>query len=509
MKQDPQIVSRRAATAGAGCLAAFGVPFFAAGVFVLYTAVTRHAAPRPRGHDDFVAQILGGSLFAFVGAGIMLGALWGMRSGRRKSARQVQHPDEPWLWNDDWASGQIRDNSGAALLGIWFFTIVWNAISAGATAGVFGKRSVEGAAYFVLIFPAVGLGLLCTALYLTIRRLKFGRSVLELETLPGAIGGWFAGFIHVPATLQDADELKLTLKCVNRVTTGSGKSQSTSEFSLWEDSQTLKTRLSDDSARASGKQIPVAFRIPSSCRACDSTVSRNEILWRLNAHAAVPGADYVVDFIVPVFAATQPPSFTPRAEQFAAELRVAKEQDSLQTSDLDLQRDAAGRIHLDIPAGRNMGGAIFMFILGAVFIIGVLLMQEYAFGDSGFFTYVFVPIFCLIGLWTEYMAMAMLLRAYTLLITRDGIQLTWRMLGLGGSRSMRRDAISRITYITNVAVNNTQYYTLTAHADGGDQMKLATWLHEDDAKRLAREIGEVLGVEAKEDFVSLAQSSRG
>jgi hypothetical protein len=505
MTQDPQILSKRGATAGAGCLTAFGVPFFVAGVFTMYAALTKHDA-HPRGHDDFVAQILGGALFAFVGASIVLGGIWAMRSGRRKAARQAEHPDEPWLWNNDWASGEIRDGSNVALLSIWFFALVWNGISAGATFGVFSKQHIDGAAYLVLLFPAVGVGLLCAAIYLTIRRLKFGRSILELETLPGAIGGWFAGFIHVPATLQEADELKLTLKCVNRVTTGSGKSQSTSEFSLWEDSQTLKTRLSDDSL--GGKQIPVAFRIPESCRACDGTGTRNEILWRLNAHAVMPGADYIADFVVPVFVANQPPNFTPRAEQFAAALRIPKDLQSLEASDLDLQRDAAGRIHLDIPAGRNMGGAVFMFILGAVFIVGILLMQEYAFGDSGFFNFVFVPIFCLLGLWTEYMAMSMLLRAYTLMITRDGIQLTWRMFGFSGSRSMRRDELSRITYMTNVAVNNTPYYTLTAHANGGAKMKLATWLHQDDAKRLAGEIGDVLGVEAREDFISLGNGPR-
>jgi hypothetical protein len=36
----------------------------------------------------------------------------------------------------------------------------------------------------------VGLALLASAIYFTLRRLRFGRSTLVLETIPGCIGGW-------------------------------------------------------------------------------------------------------------------------------------------------------------------------------------------------------------------------------------------------------------------------------------------------------------------------------
>jgi hypothetical protein len=49
-------------------------------------------------------------------------------------------------------------------------------------------------------------------------RARFGRSVLELETLPGVVGGYLAGTICVPALLDAPEGVRLELECVARTT---------------------------------------------------------------------------------------------------------------------------------------------------------------------------------------------------------------------------------------------------------------------------------------------------
>src|SRR5829696_1857403 len=172
----------------------------------------------------------------------------------------------------------------------------------GAQAGAgAGANTLEN--YIPLIFPVIGLIPLAIAAYLTARYLKFGRSVLELETLPGCIGGWLAGTIRTTVALREHESVRLALRCVRRATRGSGKNRRTSESTLWEAEQTLVGRLPLD--RDGGNAIPVAFRIP---HGCEPTLDRHrdDILWRLRVRAAMPGADYAADFTVPIFAEHQP-----------------------------------------------------------------------------------------------------------------------------------------------------------------------------------------------------------
>jgi len=184
----------------------------------------------------------------------------------------------------------------------WVFTAFWNLISS--PVGFLGVRAAiqEGkpAALLALLFPLVGIGLLIWAVRSTLRYRKYGVSRLELSTVPGVIGRTLTGMVRAPAKMQPDGGFQVTLSCVRRVTTRSGKNTSTSESILWQEERLVPGEPSRTAA-ATETHIPVAFRLPADAAACDDTDSNNRVLWRLRLSASVPGVDYAAQFEVPIF----------------------------------------------------------------------------------------------------------------------------------------------------------------------------------------------------------------
>ncbi len=150
-----------------------------------------------------------------------------------------------------------------------------------------------------LVFPAIGLALAGWAVFAILRWRKFGQSVFRMAYVPGVIGGQLAGVIQTSAKVRPEDGFHLSLRCVRRITTGSGKQRSTSESIVLEEERTVMHELLEDQADQSA--IPVEFQIPADCRPSDERNSDDQTLWRLTAAANVPGIDYSVTFVVPVF----------------------------------------------------------------------------------------------------------------------------------------------------------------------------------------------------------------
>jgi hypothetical protein len=323
----------------------------------------------------------------------------------------------------------------------------------------------------------------------TIRRLKFGRSYFEMETIPGSIGGWLAGTIRTSADLRDAENIRLTLRCVNRVTRGGGDNRSTDESTLWEDEQIFTGKLPGDRAggAASGTTIPVAFRIPR-----DSQPTRDshhdDIIWRLHIRAAMPGADYAADFTVPVFDAEQPETFIPLAEPQAAKLRASRAQIvALDDPQIEISANAAGRKRLLFPASRNLKTAVTLALLALLFG-GVAIAVTKIFG-SLFFAVVFISLTLVIA----YGALLYGFRRVELDIDRHGVKRSWRLLGFSGERCVRATEIVNIEQHKTTEMNSTPYFTIYAHMSDGGKVALISQLRTADAAHVLGEIETALG----------------
>jgi hypothetical protein len=113
----------------------------------------------------------------------------------------------------DWAARRITDASVVEMGFAWVFAILWNLVSAPAV--VLGVRAAlrEGdrAAMIALLFPVVGIGLLAWPIRATIRRRRYGTSVLELGTLPAVVGHALEGTLRPPAGLRPPEGFRVVL----------------------------------------------------------------------------------------------------------------------------------------------------------------------------------------------------------------------------------------------------------------------------------------------------------
>jgi hypothetical protein len=340
---------------GLGCVALFLLPFAAVGVVTAGLALQRLSQGNWREGLFFV-------LFAVTFGGVGLGGLaltWvGRGRLREHEALKAKYPSQPWLWQNDWASGRIDDSSHRTMWAAWAFATLWNLVSF--PVGFAGVRAAldEGnkAGLIALLFPLVGIGILVWAVRATLRYGKYGISRLELSTVPGVIGRTLAGTIRVTSVLQPADGFLATLSCVRRVTTRSGKNSSTTESILWQEDRCLRGEPSRDTAGL-GTRIPVAFRLPADARACDASDHNDRILWRLKLSATVPGVDYESVFEVPVFRtdeSTRP--LSQEEERLTQEQPIADYRQSPE-SRISVTTNRRG-IEIVFPAARNPGVAI-------------------------------------------------------------------------------------------------------------------------------------------------------
>jgi hypothetical protein len=367
---------RSGTTMGLGCIGLFLLPFAAVGVYNVGVGVLRLL----EGHWRVgLTTLLFGTAFAGFAAAFGAVVLLGLRKHKELAALKEKHPEQPWLWRHDWAAGRIDDSHRYTGWVAWIFAIMWNVVSIPiGLAGVQqALRDGKPMLFLVLLFPAIGVGLLVWAVRAALRRRRYGLSRFELTTIPGAIGRSLAGTVRLNGLVQPPQGFEATLSCVRRVTTRSGKNSSTSESILWQEVKRVEGTTSRDAAGLATR-IPIAFRIPADALACDASDPRNQVVWRLTLSAEVPGVDYASAFEVPVFRTPNsdlPP--TPEEVRAASESAQAIAQ-YRQPPDSKIRVTTNRRgTEIYFPAARNPGAAIGATVFAALWT-GVVVGLTYA-----------------------------------------------------------------------------------------------------------------------------------
>jgi hypothetical protein len=476
---------RKSINLGVGCLVLFLLPFAAVGGVTAVMAVQRAAA---RNWTEALFLALFGITFGGVGFGGITAALAGRRKLKEQAALEASHPDSPWLWRSDWASGRILDSSRATMFTAWIFAAFWNLISFPSAFFAVRAAAQEGnhAALLALLFPLVGIGLLVWAVRSTLRHRKYGVSRLELSTIPGVVGRTLTGMVRAPARMQPDDGFQVTLSCIRRVTTG-GEDSSTSESVLWQEERRIIGEPSRTAA-AVETHIPVAFRLPPDAMACDDTDSNNRVVWRLRLSATVPGVDYEAQFEVPVFrtsASDQPLS--------ADEERITRDP----LAGIGYEQPADSRIVVTsnrrgtevlFPAARNPGAAasLTFFLLPW---LGCIALQMY-FRAPLVFPIItgLVGLLILIGvldLWLEVSR-----------VTVDAGTLTWAKgyLFPGRERTLHASEIADVLTTTGMQAGTTVYYDVAVVRKNGKKIKVGHSVRDKrEAEWLAGTIKKALG----------------
>jgi hypothetical protein len=216
---------------------------------------------QPLDFAEFAKRLAAFSSPTGLGLALILALELLLRRGQAAHARSLRFPGKPWLWKRMWAEGRIRLSNRTpiaiclAALGIFTFVMV--------PAGLWMKSRMPDAPLYT------GLGILGVFVLALMRATwlnrRWGRSELEILTLPGVIGGPFRGTVILSESLPEGTALRVTLNCIRHRTVRmypSGDRESTTD-TIWQDQKILVTALS--MARSNAVAIPCSFAIPFSC----------------------------------------------------------------------------------------------------------------------------------------------------------------------------------------------------------------------------------------------------
>jgi hypothetical protein len=279
-------------------LTLFGLPFLGAGLAFIYKQLVdrgNHAA------FQTVAAILFGSIFAFIGGGLIYAAVRGYGLLAQQAAREEASPLSPWLWRTDWAARRAESLNKKSAVVLWVLAVLCNLVTLPFLLGMAEQfaRNPNPVVFLLLGFNLMGAILIVKAARASIRRRRFGETYFEFDTLPFSTGERVRGRIHLQFDRRAEHGIDLRLSCARKVVSSSGKNSTTNQIILWQSDQNVSVGALAPGPL--GRAIPVDFSIPADSAITSHDNPRDQILWLLHAHADVPGVDYSDDFEIPVF----------------------------------------------------------------------------------------------------------------------------------------------------------------------------------------------------------------
>jgi hypothetical protein len=333
-------------------LTLFGLPFLGAGLAFIYKQLVDSGNHTP---FETVAAILFGSVFAFIGGGLMYAAVRGYRLVAQQAAREEASPLSPWLWRTDWASRRAESLNKKSAAFLWVLAVLCNLITLPFLLGMAQQfaRSRNPVVFVLLGFNLIGAILLVKAARASIRRRRFGDTYFEFDSLPFSTGEHVRGKINLQLDTRADHGIDLQLSCVRKVISGSGDHSTTNQIILWQADQNVPSGAVAPGAL--GRAIPVDFSIPADSAITSHDDRRDQILWLLHAQADVPGVDYSDDFEIPVFRGAS------SAETASGSASSAVNSFGFATTRSDDSGEVVQPEHTKVVVGMGSGGTEFYF----------------------------------------------------------------------------------------------------------------------------------------------------
>ena len=239
--------------------------------------------------------------FTLIGLLLMGGAVYAATKLKQDDEAKAAHPDSPWLWRQDWAQSRVYGQQNNHAAALWVATIVvacvtlpWISIALHPDA----HKAAPPLIFFLVLGSFAPLTAI-SAIIATIRRERYGKTYFEFDSLPISPGKKMTGRIELHLANGAQHGIDVRLCCVRRITTGSGKEQTTHDEILWEQEQNIPSNLLGFGAV--GTSVPVSFDIPADAYESNSENPRDKVLWLLRAKADVPGVDFKEEYELPVF----------------------------------------------------------------------------------------------------------------------------------------------------------------------------------------------------------------
>lgn len=274
------------------------------------TPITVYVDPNsPSTAVAFRNVTIGMILFSFIGAMFFtfgtVFAAGGIWSALQK--RGPADPQRPWIGDGPWEGFQIRSGDWVDVLLAWVIAICVALFESIFIMLMMYDESVPFLAKGILIiFVFVAILLIYNAIYMTLRRLKYGNSLLLLSQMPLVPGMAFDAVVVSKRALRPEDGCKATLRCVavvQKESTGSENEVTFAEEVMYEKSVVVRADLT--AARGGRSAVPVHFEIPGHIPP-RFLQGYPQIRWKLALEAETTGIDYFAEFDLPVYLASDP-----------------------------------------------------------------------------------------------------------------------------------------------------------------------------------------------------------
>jgi hypothetical protein len=359
-------------------------------------------------------------VFALVGLGVMAAGFFAKTQTPADSASRLPGAPPPWQTRPEWSSPRIESSSTMGLRGVWFFAIIWCALTLPANL-VIPEEIAKGnwPVLVILLFDIVGISLLVQAVRQTLSAKKFGSVPLTLDPFPGAAGGDVGGYIDIPVAHDPGLSFRVSLSCTRRHVSGSGKNRSTHHEAKWQDEKWLNAEPLGDG------QVRLWFRFePPAGLPVSEAPGDDYHYWQLHLSAGLPGLDLERQYELPVFqTGARSSSAVPQRVQ------VSMTQDLAAIEALTNFAQVPGGAAMTFRAGRSWRGALVAIaIVGGIFGgVGVAVLRS----DADVITQFFLGgIFSLIGLVGVASGVWMLGNSLYVEATDTGVQIRRWLFGI-------------------------------------------------------------------------------
>lgn len=271
-----------------------------AGLGLLYVAQARFEERRQP--EGWIAGAFG--LLLTVGSVVLIAPMQReVARAKDRAARAEAKPAEPWTWDPTWTDPrgilQSGRRHGRALVG---FAIVALGISSPALL-VFREESRRGnpLVWLVLLFPLVSGGILAVAARDAWRRRKYGTARFVPIALPVPLGGEAAGMVLVNRPVVPSGAGRVSLDCWStRITKSGGKRTQREEVVAHTEREVAVTDWSTTTGE-SRLLVQLPLRAGRASTMAPAGVDHPAFEWRLRVEMPTAGADFVAEFVLPVF----------------------------------------------------------------------------------------------------------------------------------------------------------------------------------------------------------------
>ena len=401
---------------------------------------------------------------------------------------------------DVWPSAtRIAGNTRANVKSIWFFTGLWNLVSAPVLIYIPPELARQPLAALGFLFPVVGAGLLLWAILTTARARRFGDTWLDTSSGAARPGStWRATVLaRLPRPENGAAcTVRLKLTCLNRTISRHGDDRDERESILWrEEAEIDSTGMAFGAAGAS---IPVRFDIPADALETTAVGKGAGILWVLTAEAALPGVNLREDFDVPVRRSgsggsedPQPRTEDPQPRTTGHAAGAVISPDDLAQTGITVEPSADGT-RFSFAPGRNVSFAIGVTAFTVVWT-GALWLQWYL-----GFPWIFPILTGLIDLLLLYVVIDLWLGTTVVVAGNGTLRVRHAVLGAGGSRTLAAAEIASIDLHITMQTQGrygTPYYAVRARLTSGRKVSLGDGIgHKRHAEWLAARMRASIGL---------------